>query len=246
MASDDPTEPPTSAPTAICPELLVNVLDDRALFNKSEIDGLYVLLPKKSMFGRPVFEAPQSPNDRTIEFSGSISSGYWTINAKDAGSLTMGPTDLQSPPYGTTSTEYNWEHNALNGEIFHLSIECVSSFGPISTTTISTTENVDRSQNKDHSETITIIVIIAISALIVILIVFTVVYFKHFKRNNHKKGEEGVYRAEIEMNDKKEGIEPGVTRNDQDILDKVNETHGNIENDHDVIQEINQTQLEGF
>ena len=123
-----PTQPPTRAPTPECPNLEVTVTDLvpwRVNFN-----GHYVFIHTKTFNGRPVFEVPQDPTDRNIQYSG----GQWVIDGIGDGTLSYDST-LPYPPHGASSFK-GWTHNQGNySGNYTVLIRCVLTFAPITSPT---------------------------------------------------------------------------------------------------------------
>ena len=117
--------------------------DANGLFDKSNFEGLYVYI-HSNFSDKPLFEVPQIALDKNIEYVGAEPNGHWVIEAEGSDTLTYGPTDLQYPPYGPDSTQFNWSHNKIDDQFFHLLIECVTSFAPIAAPTSTPTASPTR------------------------------------------------------------------------------------------------------
>eukprot|EP01084_Bolivina_argentea_P135140 238192_1 len=100
--SNSPTQVPTNAPTPLCPNLNVNILGV-VPFDKTNFEGVYVFQHDKIVNNRPVFEVPQLPNDKNIQYVGIPPNGFWVIEGYGSGTLSYGPTDAQYPPTEASS-----------------------------------------------------------------------------------------------------------------------------------------------
>eukprot|EP01084_Bolivina_argentea_P278012 474807_1 len=126
VPSNAPTQPPTSAPTPQCPTVFVNITNGNGLFDTTDFNGLYTY--EKWHNDRPKWFTPQLPH-KTIFYSSS----NWIIESSINDQLTHNVSDDLIPPMNSV-----WKHSSANiTEYFQVLINCIESYAPITSPTVS-------------------------------------------------------------------------------------------------------------
>eukprot|EP01084_Bolivina_argentea_P177777 307431_1 len=158
-----PSTSPTHAPTTSCLTIYVTVNDPNNIFdatnyNVTDFNGLYTLTNKKQ-FDRPIYEIPQSPGDRNIQYYFGTN---WIINGiGDSNILTLESNEY-FPPINNTNVE--WTHAAIDG-IFYVHMKCIHSFSPTTSPTESPSPSPTSTQPPSFSLACAALVVNVIDAI---------------------------------------------------------------------------------
>eukprot|EP01084_Bolivina_argentea_P241669 405629_1 len=120
--SISPTIPPTMAPTPLCPSLLITI-QDFVNFNQGNFNGLYTFMHNE-INSRPIWAIPQVSTDKNIQYDGN----HWVINGI-GNEMLYTINHGQYPPIDNLNI--TWNHSTQPG-LFHIDIQCVESFAPVS------------------------------------------------------------------------------------------------------------------
>eukprot|EP01084_Bolivina_argentea_P202800 346422_1 len=129
--SISPTQPPTAPPTPECPTIYIDVRDANGFFDAGKFNGLYTY--SGLLNNKPIWKVPQFPNDKYAYWVGQT----WIINGYQTYDILSYQSDSSLLPFNDLTAD--WSHSSISSRTFHVNINCIDTYAPITSPTTSPT-----------------------------------------------------------------------------------------------------------